>query len=190
MVWEHFAITSGYHTDAGRKTSLQNGSGRRPSQRPGIRCQSCVDGFLQLLPCAECDLLTRLDLDRLARCGVTAHASGALADLQNAEAADANPVALLEMLDDEIDHAAEDRLSLLFRKLVAFGDVRREVLQRNGRCSRLGWSGRHGYSSPCCQTRWNASYARPISDSHACDYVETQQWKSRTGKLLRIDGQF
>src|SRR6476659_7752776 len=115
---------------------------------PGSESPSCLDGFLQLLRRTEGDLLARLDLDRLARCRIAAHAGGALPDLQDAETTDANPVALLQVFHDEIDHAAEDGLSLLFRKLVAFGDVCREVLQCNGRCSRLGWSGRHGYSSP------------------------------------------
>src|SRR6478672_8932024 len=84
---------------------------------PGSESRCCLDGFLQLLRRTEGDLLARLDLDRLARCRIAAHAGGAFPDLQDAEAADANPVALLQMLHDEIDHAAEDRLSLLFRKL-------------------------------------------------------------------------
>src|SRR5205085_6022116 len=145
----------------------------------------CLDGFLQFLRRTEGDFLARLDLDRLAGCRVAAHAGGALAHLQDAEASDANPVALLQVLHDDIHHAAEDGLSLFLGEFVPFGDVRRDVLQGNGGSSRLGWSGRHGYSSPLSDSWEHASYARPISDSRTCDYVEMRQPKTGTGKLLR-----
>src|ERR1043166_1418191 len=77
------------------------------------------DGLFEFLRGAEGDLLARLDLDRLAGRGISAHASGALAHLQDAETADADAVALLQVLHDEIDHVAEDRLGLLLRELVA-----------------------------------------------------------------------
>src|SRR6478672_4264445 len=57
---------------------------------PGSESPSCLDGFLQLLRRTEGDLLARLDLDRLARCRIAAHAGGALPDLQDAETTDAN----------------------------------------------------------------------------------------------------
>src|SRR6187551_163494 len=53
------------------------------------------NGLFEFLRGAERDLLARLDLDRFAGRGVAAHAGGALANLQDAEAADADPVALL-----------------------------------------------------------------------------------------------
>src|SRR5205085_11558012 len=87
-----------------------------------------LDGFFQFLRRAERDFLARLDLDRLAGRGIAAHACGALAHLQDAKAADTDAVAFLEVLDDEIDHADEDRLGLLLGKLMTFGDVCREVL--------------------------------------------------------------
>src|SRR5262245_19539166 len=65
-----------------------------------------LDGLFQFLRGAEGDLLTRLDLDRLAGRGIAAHAGGALANLEDAEAADADAVALFQVLHDEIDHAA------------------------------------------------------------------------------------
>ena len=95
------------------------------------------DRFFQFLRGAEGDLLARLDLDRLAGRGVAAHARGALAHLQDAEPADADAVALLQVLHDELDHVAEDRLGLLLGELVALGNVGREVLQGNGGSSRL-----------------------------------------------------
>src|SRR5436853_2454745 len=60
------------------------------------------DGFLEFLRGAERDLLARLDLDRLAGRGVAAHAGGALANLKDAEATDADAVALLEVLHNEL----------------------------------------------------------------------------------------
>src|SRR5205085_5863333 len=148
------------------------------------------DGFLQLLRGAEGDLLARLDLDRLAGGGVAAHAGGALAHLQDAEAADADAIALLQMLHDDIDHAAEDRLGLFLGEFVPFGDVRRNVLQGNGGSRRLGWGGRHGSLSPLSDRWEHASYARPISDSRQRDYVQMQRMRIGTHELLRIDGQF
>jgi NADH-quinone oxidoreductase subunit A len=56
------------------------------------------DGFLEFLGRAEGDLLAGLDVDRLAGGGVAAHAGGALAHLEDAEADDADALALLQAL--------------------------------------------------------------------------------------------
>src|SRR6185503_6330716 len=117
---------------------------RAPRETDSLSVRQSLErsyGFFQFFRGAEGDLLARLDLDRFAGRGIAAHACRALAHLQDAEAADTDAVALLQVLDDEIDHAAEDRLGLLLGKLMAFGDVCRKVLQRNGGSSRLG--GRH-----------------------------------------------
>src|SRR5216684_4735679 len=55
-----------------------------------------LDGFLEFLGGAEGDLLAGLDLDRFAGRGITPHAGGALADLKDAEADDADALALLQ----------------------------------------------------------------------------------------------
>src|SRR5215471_17942767 len=102
-----------------------------PGSRPGMTPVS--DGFLEFLGGAERDLLARLDLDRLAGRRIAPHAGGALAHLQNAEPADADALALLEVLHEEPDQIVEDRLGLLLGNLVAVGKRRREVLEGNGR---------------------------------------------------------
>src|SRR5262245_5158879 len=58
------------------------------------------DRLLELLGGAERDLLARLDLDRLAGGRIASHARRALPDLQDAEPADADAVALLQVLAD------------------------------------------------------------------------------------------
>src|SRR5580693_3685497 len=91
--------------------------------------------FLELLGGAEGDLLAGLDLDGFAGGRIAAHARGALADLQDAEPADADALALLEVLDDIADQAAKDGFSLLFRQFVILRKARRQVLQCHGsRC--------------------------------------------------------
>src|SRR5690242_12345585 len=84
----------------------------------GTKCHQSLDGFLQFLGGAERDLLARLDLDRLAGRRVAAHACGALAHLQDAEAADADAVTFLEVLDDEVDHVVQDQLGGLLGELM------------------------------------------------------------------------
>src|SRR3954452_18532456 len=97
-----------------------------------LRQKARLDGFLEFLGGAEGDLLAGLDLDRLAGGGVAAHARGALANLQDAEADDADAFALLEMLGHARYQIAEDGLGLLLRQFVLFGQCRREMLERNG----------------------------------------------------------
>jgi len=96
-------------------------------------CRACgSDGFLELLGGAEGNLLARLDLDRLAGGGVAAHAGGALAHLQDAEAAEADASALLEVLGHGHDEVVEDGVGRLLLKLLGLGKRRRKVLEGDG----------------------------------------------------------
>src|SRR5579871_789725 len=102
------------------------------------------DRLLQLLGGAEGDLLAGLDLDGFASGRVPSHARCTLPHLQNAQAADADPVALLQVLPDQSDQVVQDRLGLLLRNGVGFGKLRRQVLQRHCRGGRrlrwlIGW---------------------------------------------------
>src|SRR5579885_3375790 len=65
------------------------------------------DGFLEFLGCAEGNLLAGFDLNGFAGCRITAHARGALAHLEDAEAADPDPLTLFQVLDDLAHQAAE-----------------------------------------------------------------------------------
>src|SRR5215510_8042991 len=100
------------------------------SKRPGaIRS----DRLLELLGGAERDLLARLDLDRLAGGRIATHARRALPDLQNAETADADAVALLQVLADVGHQVAQHRFGLLARHFMIFGEFRREITHCDGR---------------------------------------------------------
>src|SRR5262249_53395731 len=77
-----------------------------------------LDRLLQLLGGAEGDLLAGLDLDLLAGLGIAAHARRALADLQHAEAADADARAALQMLGDVADHLLQNAHHLLLGHVV------------------------------------------------------------------------
>src|SRR5260370_41360726 len=66
-----------------------------------------LDCFLEILGDAEGDLLRRLDLDRLAGGRVAAHARWTITYLKDAEARDADLVALLEVLQDQTDEVLE-----------------------------------------------------------------------------------
>src|SRR3990170_1650559 len=90
------------------------------------------DGFLQLLGRAEGNLLAGLDLDGFAGGGVTAHAGGALAHLQDAEADDPNALALLQVLGDPGDQVVQDGFGLLLGQFLILGDCRRQMLERDG----------------------------------------------------------
>src|ERR1700755_2797629 len=90
------------------------------------------DGFLQLLGGAEGDLLAGLDVDRFAGGGIAAHAGGALADLEDAEADNADALALLEWLGDAGDQVAQDRFGLLLRQLMLLRQRCREMLECDG----------------------------------------------------------
>ena len=69
---------------------------------------------------------------RLAGAGIAAGAGGALADLEDAEPDDPDPVPLLEVLGDELDHVGQDGLGVLLGEVLALRDVGGEMLERNG----------------------------------------------------------
>src|SRR6185503_16122756 len=71
-----------------------------------------LDGCFELLRSAECDLLAGLDLDSLAGSGVAPHACRTLAHLQDAEAVEADALALLEVLGNRSDHVHEHGVDL------------------------------------------------------------------------------
>src|SRR5882762_6748350 len=121
------SITEKRHSGAAQRAGMA-------LERSGNRVVS--DGFLEFLGRAEGDLLAGLDVDRLAGGGVAAHAGGALADLEDAEADDADALALLQVLGDAAYHVVQDLLGLLLRQFLVLGDRRRQMLQRNGRRGR------------------------------------------------------
>ena len=81
---------------------------------------------------AEGDLLAGLDLDLLAGGGVAAHARGALADLEDAEADDADALTLLQVFGDHGHQIGQDGFGLLLGQLLLLGDGRGEVLEGDG----------------------------------------------------------
>src|SRR5216684_2200632 len=99
-----------------KRANKRHPEGRRKPRRNDAKNRKDVlsDGFLQLLGCAEGNLLAGLDVDRFAGGGVAAHAGGALAHLQDAETDDT------------------DALSLLLGQLLLIGDCRCEMLERDG----------------------------------------------------------
>src|SRR5579864_7100601 len=86
----------------------------RRLQRHWAAAESRSDGFLELLGGAERHLLAGLDLDRLAGGGIAAHPRRALAYDKDTESADADPIALLQVLHHHVDHAVKHGLGLLF----------------------------------------------------------------------------
>src|SRR5262245_19177284 len=87
------------------------------------------DGFLEFLGGPEGDLLRRLDLDRLAGRRIAAHAGSALAYHQDPQPADADAIALLEMLGHQTDEITEHGFSLLLRQLMRLRQIGGEMLQ-------------------------------------------------------------
>src|SRR5262249_1837332 len=116
-----------------RRPDPVGGSGRRRRSSKLIQ-DARSDRFLEFLGGPERDFLARFELDRLAGGRVAAHASGALADLKDAEAADADAVALLQVLHDKANKLAKNRLRLLLRHLVSAGQGGGQMLQGNGWC--------------------------------------------------------
>src|SRR5437868_4420864 len=95
---------------AGRRQTPTNlgGSAAKAGGRVRPTKEGCLpcgrwrssDCFLEFLGRAEGDFLAGFNLDRLAGGRIAAHTRGALTHHQNAEAADADAVALLQMLSD------------------------------------------------------------------------------------------
>src|SRR6185437_7064873 len=121
-------------------------AGRLASGPPCSFAGNALDRFLEVLGDAEGDLLRRLDLDGLARRRVAAHARRTIADLKDAEARDADLVALLEVLDDETDEVVEGGGRVLLGHARLLGQLGGDLRQRNGRNSGLGCSS-HGEGS-------------------------------------------
>src|ERR1700675_2816493 len=128
----------GSEHDTARLRAVGMAASRRAANAAGPVAGSATDRtrlsdrFLEFLGGAEGDLLAGLDLDGFAGGRVAAHARGALADLQDAEPADADALALFQMLDDIADQAAENGFSLLFRQFVILRKACRQVLQCHG----------------------------------------------------------
>src|SRR3546814_9789308 len=117
----------------------------RSGPEPGRSLRMTSDGFLQHLAGAEGNLLGGLDLDRLAGLRVAAHAGGALADLQDAEVADADALALLQRLGDRREELVEQGNRRLLLHLVLFSQRRGDLLRGHG--DRLGGGGRFSHWS-------------------------------------------
>src|SRR6478736_8672936 len=116
-----------------RKGRARLATGTRP-----IRTPEASDRFLEILGDAEGDLLRRLDLDRLAGRRVAAHARRTIADLKDAEARDADLVALLEVLDDQTDEVVEAAGRVLLRHAGLLGQLGRDLRERDSRSGGFG----------------------------------------------------
>src|SRR6266404_4335897 len=121
-----------------KRANKRHPEGPRKPRRNDAKNRKDVlsDGFLQLLGRAEGNLLAGLDVDRFAGGGVAAHAGGALAHLEDAEADDADALALLEMLGDTGDQIVENGFCGFFRQFVLFRQGCCEMLERDGRRGR------------------------------------------------------
>src|SRR5512143_1529383 len=93
-----------------------------PAPAQFLELGSELDRFLEVLGDTEGDLLRRLDLDRLAGGRVASHARRAVAHLKDAEARDADLVALLEVLDDQADEIVEGAGGVLLRHARLLGE--------------------------------------------------------------------
>src|SRR5262249_20723015 len=83
---------------AGKKNSPAAGGADEPLP------VAASDRLFQVLGGAECDFLAGLDLDGFAGGGVASHPGRPLADLQDAEAVQANALALFQVLGDVFHH--------------------------------------------------------------------------------------
>src|SRR3990167_2672125 len=88
---------------------------------------SGLDCFLEILGDAEGNLLRRLDLDRLAGGRVAAHARRTIANLEDAEARNADLVALLEVLHDQTDELIEGAGGVLLGHARLLGQFGRDL---------------------------------------------------------------
>src|SRR5262245_2139977 len=121
----------------------------RPPYLPGGSGRNSSDRFFQLFRSAEGDLFARLDLNLLARRRIAADARCALADLKNAETADTDALAFLQMLDNIADEIPEHGLRLFLRHLVRFRECRGKMLERDGwRCRSFSRNHCHQWDPP------------------------------------------
>src|SRR5690348_4587539 len=103
-----------------------------------IPSPEALDGFLEVLGDAEGDLLRRLDLDRLAGRRVAAHARRTVAHLKDAEARDADLVALLEVPHDQADELVEGAGGVLLGHARLLGQLGCNLGERDGRSGGFG----------------------------------------------------
>ena len=120
---------------AGSITEKRHSGAARPEWRFGqIGNASAQTASLSSLAARKATFLLALIWIGFAGGGVAAHAGGALADLQDAEADDADALALLQVFGDLGDHVGQDGLGLLLGQFMVLGDRRRQMLERDG-----GW---------------------------------------------------
>src|SRR5581483_6620108 len=103
---------------------------------PGGSGRKLSDRLFQLLRGAEGDFFARLDLNLFARRRIAADARSAFANLQDAETANTDALAFLQVLPDIADEIAEHRFRLLLRHLMLLRKCRSKMLQRDGRWRR------------------------------------------------------
>src|SRR5690348_10328125 len=108
---------------------------KRPDpEEPGLSVswvKRSLDRFLQFLGGAERNLLGRLDLDRFAGGGVTAHARTALAHHQDAQAVETDARALLQVLGDQTDSVFQDAVGGLLGEFMLFGQLAGKLAGRD-----------------------------------------------------------
>jgi hypothetical protein len=105
---------------------------REPTQFDFPAGSTDLDCELQFLGRSERDLFARFDLDDFAGCRIATHARCSFPDLQDAEARNADALALFEMLGDEAYEIAKEALACAFGQLMLLGQGRGEVLERDG----------------------------------------------------------
>src|SRR5690348_5600577 len=109
---------------------------KRPVRGPGaaipFRTKERSDRLFEFFRGAEGHFLRGLDLHRLTRRRVAAHAGGALAHHENAETDEANAIAFLEVLGEAGHQVVEQSFGLLLRHVVALGQFGREMFRRDG----------------------------------------------------------
>src|SRR5207249_9345712 len=111
---------------------------------------------------------------------------GALADLEDAEADQADAVALLEVLDDQADDVVEDAFGILLRHFAAVGQLGGEVLQGERRLGRAGLCGlccSHGFLRSPCESEQKAA-----SENHRLHNCATGIARPRPDLWARIAG--
>src|SRR3990170_3259605 len=93
----------------GEKNSTRGGEQKRPRNCGAVEWsnQKSLDAFLDFLGSAESQLLRSLDFNLLAGCRIAAKTGRTLPDLENPKSCDANLVALLEVLHEEINKVSQ-----------------------------------------------------------------------------------